>query len=286
MLAHAYSDAAQKRLRLRFFLSGFSNKTGSVLKNIWKNGFTCWIEIVKCPNCPSPYFSFFLFSFFLFFISFLFTPFLPLSTLSLHLPFQFPSCMLVAGRLHAQIRPASLPFRFPSNSSRLSTRRRPPACREVPPRQLPCAPVRALRASQLAQLARAPQIRPALAKPASAPALSSYRGPHGRRMRPPATRAAGERRVRALLCLRPLGQRRQAIWRSRWSRVEPRFGGSSSTKSLQRAEFPAASPEELVADTRLGGLQQKPVLEPELKPSQTGPECCNAENTIFVRIIS
>ena len=39
--------------------------------------------------------------------------------------------------------------------------------------------------------------------------------------------------------------------------MEPRgatFCGSSSSKLLQRVEFPAASTVELIADTRLGGL--------------------------------
>ena len=65
---------------------------------------------------PFPIFFFFFFFPFFYFYFLPIYPFLPLSTLSLHLPFQFPSCMLVAGRLHAQIRPASpplpIPFRF------------------------------------------------------------------------------------------------------------------------------------------------------------------------------
>ena len=51
------------------------------------------------------------------------------------------------------------------------------------------------------------------------------------------------------------------------------FCGSFSTESLQRAEIgglhlPEPEPE---PGTRLGGLQQKPVLKPLLEPCLTGP---------------
>jgi hypothetical protein len=38
----------KKHIRLRLlWWSGFSGGVGAVLKNVWQNGFTNWIEIVK-----------------------------------------------------------------------------------------------------------------------------------------------------------------------------------------------------------------------------------------------
>jgi hypothetical protein len=43
----------QKRLRLRLlWWSDFFDGVGAVLKNVWQNGFTGWIENVKCLICP------------------------------------------------------------------------------------------------------------------------------------------------------------------------------------------------------------------------------------------
>jgi hypothetical protein len=59
----------KKRLRLWLFRwSGFFDGVESVLENVWENGFTSWIDVVKCLNYPSLYFFFFLLFYF---------PFLP-----------------------------------------------------------------------------------------------------------------------------------------------------------------------------------------------------------------
>ena len=72
----------QKQLQLwLLWWRGFSNRVGAVLKNVWQNGFTRWIETVKCLNCPFLYFFFFPFSPLIFF----FSPFFP-SSLSIRLP--------------------------------------------------------------------------------------------------------------------------------------------------------------------------------------------------------
>jgi hypothetical protein len=79
----------QKRLRLLCW-SGFSDGVEAILENVWQNGFTCWIEVVKCQNCPFLFFFFFPFSYFLFpllLFSSLFPllfPFSPFSPLFIH----------------------------------------------------------------------------------------------------------------------------------------------------------------------------------------------------------
>ena len=65
----------QKRLRLRLlWWSGFSGGAGAVLENVWQNGFTYWVEVVKYLNYPSLYFSLIFF----FPFSFSFSSFFPL----------------------------------------------------------------------------------------------------------------------------------------------------------------------------------------------------------------
>jgi hypothetical protein len=50
----------QKQLWLwLLWWSGFSDGAEAVLENVWQNGFTCWIEVVKSPVCPFLFFPFF-----------------------------------------------------------------------------------------------------------------------------------------------------------------------------------------------------------------------------------
>jgi hypothetical protein len=134
---------------------------------------------LRCEMSKLPFPIFFFFSFFLFFY-FLFPSYLLPSFLSLPYPFTSPSNSPPAccHRTPACSDPPR--FTSPSDSLPILHGSQPIAARLHAARCLhgscPARLPAHLRAGQLAQLARTPQIRPALAKPASTPALCSCRG--------------------------------------------------------------------------------------------------------------
>jgi hypothetical protein len=124
------------QLRLRFFWwSGFSSRAEAVLRNVWQNNFTCWINIVKYLNYPSLYFFIFLF--------FLLSFFSPLIILSIRPPPPSSSLLPHESRLlqpfrvlQSLVRPS--PTALDSPDARSSQHQ--PVSRGPPPASRPASP--------------------------------------------------------------------------------------------------------------------------------------------------
>jgi hypothetical protein len=246
----------QKQLRLwLLWRSGFSDGAEAVLENVWQNGFTYWIEVVKSPNCPFLFFVFFLFYPFLFFL-FLF-PFLfsIRSFLSIHAPLHSLSVPLLPHGLCRHLASVGA-----APHLHLASAGAPP--------HLPLASVGAAPCLRLTSASAAPRHATGLPLHLDAPRAATARPS------PPPRRATARAQLHPSLLL-PAAT---AVGATRGHSLEKGGRAGWSHKNVappplwkpRGAPSPAPHPEP-VRFHRLAGLRAEPLVELLMEPCQTGP---------------